>query len=504
MKKTSLSGLVFIAATLVLPLAVIYSFLTMPLTDDVRVFIGAAHQAALTGLPFPLNIDSAWELKPLGNRALWYAITKISDFASPLVGTYGIQFIALIFAAVSSSLLTMQIKKYLQGNPDLIYIVVFLALLTPYNLFLMQAEWWALVFAYVVLYLLLKETPTSLIFAGILSVFIAFLKLSTLLLVPAIFVAYLLIAGYSRKETIKNTVLYFTGLVTGSFIALFWLLSLPNALPDIFFSINVAHASRGVVFSSFDGIVYLIYYGFQQIVSLPILAAGLLCCLGMTCICIMLWINAGNQRKEAALHMVLFLSLWIFPIISVFIQGEFFAYQYMVLALPCVVSIVLLGNLLTENQRGWMYLAIIASIAAFWLLHCSVWSDNYPAQEAFWNKIDNDTAMLNEKYQLSGQPSLLYLTSADAPYWFDVPGACRQTGSLPIMYNMTGVKEYNETVNCIKNYQGEYVIALHEMGSTLPVVTGQVVAEEMPGKYLPNYTEVEQTQNWDIYRRSVS
>ena len=504
MRKWIFLYTIFIICALVIPAGIAWSFINLPLTDDVRVFIGNANQASLTVQPFPINIDTAWELKPLGNRALWYSLTKIQELISTIVGgTCSIQIISLIAAAFISALLMIQLIRKMKGNPDLVFVVLVLALIAPFNLYLMQAEWWAVLISYLILMLLLEETPTSMAIAGIISIFLAFIKLSTILLIPTIFITYLLIAGYSRKEMFRNTIPFLAGLATGSLLALSWLVYLPNAIPDMLFSMNVAHASRGVSMSFFDSIIYLIYYGFEQILSFPILAAGVVSGLVVTCICIMMWINAKEDRGEATIHTGLFILLWLFPIASILIQGEFFDYHYMILALPCVVSIILLGNLISDTSRGALYFVVIISITAFWILHCSIWSDNYPSQEAFWNKIDSDASLLEEKYHMDDQPSILYLTTADAPYWFDSPSACRQVGSLPIMYNMTDTQEYADTLSCIEKYQGEYIIALHETGSTLPVMNGAKIAAGMPGKYLPNYTKIENMTVWDVYRMNT-
>ena len=492
----------FILATLLIPLAAIFSFAVIPLTDDVRVFIGAAHQADLNGLSFPENVDASWELKPLGNKLLWFCLTKLTDLVAPW-NKYSVQTGSLLFALLLTIPFMNSVAKYTKGNKDLIYVVILFSVITPFNLFLLQSEWWAvLVSFYVLAYLLIGDHhPGFMAFAGLLSVFIVSLKMSTLFLVPAVVIAYLLIAGYTKK-TPMDLVPYFAGFGIGSILGAVLLLRLPNSIPDMLYSISVAHASRGVSFSFVDGVAYFINYTFEQVFALPVLAVGIVSALIIFCVCIMLWINA-EDKKEPTIHAMLFIFLWLFPVISIFIQGEFFPYHYMVLAFPAVISILLLGNLVPDHLRNWFYLSAIGIITVFWLLHCSVWSPNYPAQQAFWDKIDADYKMVEDKYHISSQPTLLYLTNQNSPYWWNVPSACRQIGSLPVLYNMTGTKEYDETVHCIENYRGNYVIAVHDMGNTIPPVVGAKIASEMPGKYLPNYTRIESLTNWDIYRRNL-
>jgi len=502
-EKIEIIGLILL--TLVFPIAVICSFVNMPLTDDVKVFIGAAYQSEMNNLPFLHGIDAAWELKPIGNRILWRVISTAADWVNSTANiNTGVQFVSILIAIWASILLAGAVSKHISGNRDFIFLALFLALITPFNLCLMQAEWWAVLLSYAALWLLLKETPTSMALAGILTIFIASLKLSTVLLIPTIFVAYLMIAGYEYRNVVRQSLPYLLGVISGGLVGVWWALYLPNVIPDALFSMSVAHTSRGASFSLVDGIGYLINYAYMQVPSIPILLVGIACGGGLVLICTMIWINA-EDKKEPTIHMMLLGLLWIMPLASIFIQGEFFAYHYTVLIFPSVVSLLLLANVISEEHlRTILFVVVFVLVGLLWILHCSIWSPNYPAQQAFWDKIDSDAKILEEKYDLSNQSSLLFMTNANAPYWFRSPSACRQIGSLPIIYNMTDTKEYYETEECIQKYRGEFVIAVHDTGSTIPPVSGAEISRQMPERYLKNYTKIETMSNWEIYRRVSS
>jgi hypothetical protein len=495
LKKSHLITLTLVLLALILPLAAMYSFTTMPLTDDVRVFIGAANQAVVSPLPFPYNIDAAWELKPLGNRILWYFISGIPE-------QIPVQFIALIMVLLVIIPFVPRLLRFINGQHDLIFVFILLAIITPFNLFLLQAEWWAVLFSFLVLWLMLRETPSSMVTAGVISVFIISLKLSTIFMIPMILVAYILISGYGDNLG-KRILPFFIGFGITTVLSSVWLFVLPHALPDIFSSISIAQASHGVTFSLVDGIVYTIYYTLPQIFTLPVLFIGMLSCLTLCCVCIMFMIN-NKDKKEPLIHLALLVSLWTCAFLIIFVQGEFFPYHFMVLAFPAAISVILLGNIAPVNLRDTFYLVMIATIAIFWILHCSVWSPNYPAQADFWNKTDTGVTSIENTYHLSKQPTLLYMTGADALYYWKVPSACRSIGSLPVLYNMTGTRIFNETVGCVENYRGKYVVTAHLTPNILPPVIGEKNAAEMPEKYLPNYTKVMETTNFDVYKRKTT
>ena len=64
-----LTGILFLL-TLVLAICSAVSFSQMEFTGDAKMFIGSAAQATFSSLPFPSNVDYAWELKPVGKVIL--------------------------------------------------------------------------------------------------------------------------------------------------------------------------------------------------------------------------------------------------------------------------------------------------------------------------------------------------------------------------------------------------------------------------------------------------
>ena len=89
-----LIGIVFLLS-LSLAFLSLASFSELEFTGDAKMFIGSASQATLSNLPFPMNVDYGWELKPVGNRLVIFAFYTIGNifcgnlkYISVLIETY--------------------------------------------------------------------------------------------------------------------------------------------------------------------------------------------------------------------------------------------------------------------------------------------------------------------------------------------------------------------------------------------------------------------------------
>jgi hypothetical protein len=93
--------------------------------------------------------------------------------------------------------------------------------------------------------------------------------------------------------------------------------------------------------------------------------------------------------------------------------------------------------------------------------------------DAIWVDEDRTMAMMDAHYNISGQPSTLYLDPGYVLFYFTSQPACRYAEPLPIQRNkpihlpsgdvewdMTNAPGYWEDWNCTMNYTGKYIIAL--------------------------------------------
>jgi len=466
----------------------IYSFAEVELTDDAKVFIGAGKQAIMDA---PISgllhaVDNSWELKPIANRMIYYFVASWSEifgWGEDLI----LKIVALLLLwVILIGFCNYATEKYYDKNPidsDMVAGIIFIGMLTLSNLFFFQAEWWAVMLSFMVMWLLLTEMPTLQGLAGILSVVIIFLKLSTLLLIPTIFIAFIIIKGFPSRD---DLVAYGAGLAGGGCFALAWILYLPNMLPDMLLSVQLAHAAKGVDIPPFDGVNYLFHYLFVNVWNAPIIGIGIVAALCIVAIRISFMMNFRDMVSIDLDKIFLLAALWIFPLASILIQKEFFSYHYTIMIFPAVITVIeFLRYFWLLQDRLYLVIAIVVVIFAVWFVGNSLWSDSYSSQDAFWSRTASDNATFNEKYDLSGE--LLYLDIPSATYYLDAKSACRMIGSLPIERKLVTTREYSENLACIQGYQGSYVIAKH--GSGMPAL-------------LPNYTKIEEGIAWDVYARN--
>ena len=469
--------------------AVAYSFISVETTDDVKVFIGAGKQAVLDPSPGPMTkIDNSWELKPIGNKALYFAIATVAPMIY-LTEEALLKFFALFALCVVAFIFAVEASRRFPETTaidiDTTFAFVVVPMLALSNIFLMQAEWWAVLLSFGVLWALLTKSHTLIGLAGLLSVWIIFLKMSTLALIPAIFAAYFLINGIIYREVI---IAYVIGFIVGLWMAIGWLFYLPHAIPDMLLSVQLAHASKGVDIPLADGINYLLFYTIDGVPDAPVVGFGIAALLILVILLLVIWMKQGKPMSEYSIRTVAILViLWGMPLASILAQKEFFSYHYAILLFPAVITVITTVGNAMQPVRTLSSVAILGGIVIIWFFIGSMWSPMYAQQDAFWKGTENDSKIFQEKYDLSGE--ILYLDIASATYYLDTKSACRMVGSLPIDRNLTWTSEYAENLACVKNYQGTYAIAKH--GSGMPSL-------------LPNYSRIEEGTAWDLYTRKIA
>jgi hypothetical protein len=199
-----------------------------------------------------------------------------------------------------------------------------------------QAEYWAVLFSLLAIGLMVQGFESELFpyiaywIAGMLFVVIALFKgVTGLLLIPIICGAILLQKDYGWEKFWQ----YFLFLAGGFVFACIGFLSLcltiwPNAIPDMLMSAEVARVG------SYPGWVYLLSevgYFYSMIVYMPILIFVIF-------FAMLYFLKIVHRNTRDAF---LFAGMWIVPFVIVFLQGEFFVYQYLVLMIPAIVTVFL-------------------------------------------------------------------------------------------------------------------------------------------------------------------
>jgi hypothetical protein len=484
------------------------------MTNDTRIFLGV-EAIADRFYPFPYGWDTAYEVKPIGNRIWNWAFYKFANFFVPMASNHYMEFGWFVkgLALVVLILCCWYISKRIIF--PYAFPILFLAFACEANFGLLMSEWWGALFALVGVAMIMDAKPSykpplgyldkgsywkdalrenGLPFlAGALFIFIGLLKgITILFIIPCICAIYLL--GYKIKW-----VPAITGFLSGGFAFLACCFTIwPYALSDILLSRLVAHVGQ------YDPITLIYWFWITQArtnlpmvmwVYIPAEFIGTIAGIWVT----MHYYSKGNYK-----NLLLFSVMWVSTLAMVFIQSEFIVYHYCVLLVPSVISIAIL--LKSIKPKWQMALVIITAIFAGYIVINSAIGSYSIYEYTFWHQKEMDADNINAQFDLVNQTSLLYLDPGDAPFYFSANSSCRYIASMPVErstreWNITYTDAFKEDYACILAYHGDYIVA--DISSHQDIgYFGQGIADRKPimDMIANNYTKVAD-KSWAVYER---
>jgi hypothetical protein len=315
-----------------LPLMAINYVLT-PITNDGRIYIGVEYIADHF-YPYPYGWDLAWEIKPVANRimawALYKGATLFVPFENEIVFGIAVKILALAVVTVIAYYFSIVVNRYkpLQTN---IYTfpLIWLSMVAIANFIILQAEYWAVVFSLLTIAFLLTDNEHLHYLAGALFVVIGLFKGITCLMFLPILCAVLLLRPSWR--------LYWVDVAGGflSAVAMFFVLNAtiwPHMLSDMLMSAQVARVGMYPVILYALSTVGLLFVALQY---MPLAIVGIIAAL----------LYFIRECGRSATGSMLFAVMWVVPFGIVFMQGEFFYYHYYPLVVPTLVTLILWGRM---------------------------------------------------------------------------------------------------------------------------------------------------------------
>jgi hypothetical protein len=452
-------------------------YLSIPLTDDVRVFISAAMNADRYGL------DAAWEVKTIGNKALFYTIWHTFQWVPEDYFVFTMKLFVGIVVLAICWYFAKKVQEVHGNNPFFVFAIVCTGLFLIHPFCIFQSEWFAVIGSLLALGIIFENTEYCSHFgfgiAGVIMGMIGFLKLSTFLMIIPVIIAWILLAG-KKNVSIWDITQVIEGFIGMIFIGFtICLIAFPHAIPDMILSIDLVQAnqirpvnadwvtalSTGIISTPLDVIPILL----ATVVS--VILAGIL--------------YFGNKEGRKPYHGYLMLIImWGASFAGAFAAREFFAYHYMPLVLPAIITLILV-------REDVVVLGILCSMIMASLYIVPQFGE-LSGYMNFLKHADSDSKEM--KTIVGGEPELLYLDYGEAPFYLRVPNACRYTYPLPVQRNLSGDAS-NEVIKCIQDYRGRYVITQPWLES---ISINQTVTD-----YLKNSTLVF-NKTWQIYRRNVT
>lgn len=422
--------------TLIFLLPASISFLLNPLTNDARIYQGVARLTDYFGT-FPANINNAWEIKPIANRGLNYLLYKVCSLFSEF-GTWEYEFLIKLCAIVIVLLVCWYFYK--STKIEYSFLVTSVSFLTVLNFIALQAEWWASLFALLAIALFVRDKWYYATLAGVVITWIFLFKGITILLVIPIICAVILL----NNRFIVYKMLF--GAI-GSVLSLSAILlcgQFPDVISDMVMSASIARVG---IHGSTTIVDQLIYNSLPAMMYIPILLAG-----GIAAACIYMLCVKEREWKR----LIVIAAMWISSVAIVIIQSEFFAYHYVVLVAPAIVSILIS----TQRERQ---IALFAAFVIF-IIFSSHWSIGMEIEKNFWAGKNTESVNIRSNFtDITQQESILYLDPGDAPYYFHSNSSCRFICPLIFQrnspeWNTSGLVQYKQEYDCIMAYEGKYIV----------------------------------------------
>jgi hypothetical protein len=318
------------------------AYLIIPLTNDARIYLGVEHIAA-SYYPFPECIDLAWEIKPIANRLINYVLYKIGILFVPFDNHFLFGVAVKCISLIVVILVAYYFYRVVRGKYT--FLLVFFAFVLMANFCILQAEYWAVLFAVLAVAMLISESKFAWYLAGAAIGWIFMIKgITGLLGIPIVCGAYLLMLREDDLDPfqfidaavggIKRAFFSLLGFFSiGSLFFVMWLTYWPNMISDILLSPRLARV--GMV-----GPVNLVVWFFAQLIMSPLYIPVLVIGFIFGAIFFFAWVKGQGFDVKVA-----YLLMWISPAAIVVVQGEMFLYHYLAFVPSAIVTIVMCDRL---------------------------------------------------------------------------------------------------------------------------------------------------------------
>jgi hypothetical protein len=310
-----------------------------------------------------------------------------------------------------------------------------------------ETEWLTVIIAVFTIALLLSDNKYAHGLAGSLLILIVLMKLVTVIFIPLLIIAWLLIeGGWYRPTKIRRLVFGLETALLAFVVA--WALWFKNFIPDLILTLGL-HDPSGIEITT--RLYQLLIQSMAVLWFMPILVAGLISGI---------FVFIDFIHRNARFQQLLFIIMWLCPVISVLIQSEFFLYHYSALLIPSLISIILFISKSYAKYQVIAFTIIILFTLAIFGATCSIWTDTH---EHIWDNQISNASIIKEKFNIGTEP-VLYLDTGTTAYFLGAPSACRYTYPLVIRrgtnLGLTNTTAYINAKECIMKYNGDYIISL--------------------------------------------
>jgi hypothetical protein len=457
---------------------VLISYLLEPFTGDVKIYLGTALQTDKLG-----GIDQAWEIKPPGNRILFYLLSKIPGEA--LQYQILCKAIVAIVAIAIIYYFAKNVSKRMDIEHDAVFILSFLAFFAISDYVMLEVEWFCVLIMMLMMGLYLSDNEDLMFLAGVVVLPLFLMKGISILFAGTVFALVFFIT--KRRFTFRGEMPFILGCVVAGFgFVVLQLTLFPHMIQDMLLSSAISHVTLFNPILRIFNFVYFVSLGYWFI---PVLA------IGFTTFLVVYYHDALNNTRQ-----FLWLALaWLFPCIMIFAQGEMFQYHFAPMIVPSIITI--LYFIKQPYTWGNTFYSAVALMLLLWVVFAVGWGAVVSGYHyAYWEQRDSEALAVDSELNLSGQSHLLYLDPGDAIWYFRSTSASRYTCALPVqrdsdVWDMKGYPAYSENYNDIMNYSGKYIVSTPWFFQNMTTDKERIVMK-MKSEYVEKYNGT-----WQIWGR---
>lgn len=334
-------------------IGVLYSFVTTPYSQDVKVFFAAANQVKYQPSQGLDAIQSSWEIKGFGNRILFYLLYRAGDAAAGFTNKIAFERTALLFYS-AFALVIMAVSAYLvpfeKKNKLLFFFLMFFAVFTGSIAMIMQTEMTCILLCFLMFALFMHGEKWSVILAGIVGSLVFFIKSICLLMIPAVYISTLFFKD-KLKDPEKNYRLSVLSFVIAEVLLLmFVVFRYPGELVSMKESaiFEKTMLSENSDIGMITILEKLFAEGNHSLIGVPVLLAGMIAAVVFLC--------RKNEIQQKKL-LIPFILMWLFPLDIILISNTYYQYQFFLLTYPAIITIAVLIRNESPEQYAMPFLS---------------------------------------------------------------------------------------------------------------------------------------------------
>ena len=334
-KIVNILNIVFICSIIIFLIMAFISFITVPVTGDIKVFIAAANQAKYKDSRGILQIFEAWELKGIANRLLMYFIYSVSGLFISYGNVVAYELaVKTIYAAIlvlviiiSVCLLIKDIKQRIKY-----FLIIYFAFFATFTASQLQVEMTCVLLMLFIMACIVHGKLWSLIMAGITGSVLFFFKSIFFLLFISV-LSGIVVYTDERKVMKKK---YFITLVSMVFSQLLLIVMVKMVYPQEFKDMSAAAEYQSTLFSAgsakslvsvLDNFTNMFN---QSVIAIPFLLVAALCFI----IVLIKFVKTQQWIKVSA-----FILCWLIPLDIIIVSNTYFIYHYFLLVFPGIISV---------------------------------------------------------------------------------------------------------------------------------------------------------------------